>query len=166
MQNPLKSYYTPLGTLILNFNLLENDLMHALWLLSGINELHTSEIIIWRIQSFDGRIHLFKQLANERFKDKTTRQRIKKLAGRLEDRNKRRNDLVHGKWVSFGPLARVIRFQDRPDIAKWRIVTVTPKQIHAGAMQIIRTQIALRRFITIIQKRNDRDQRAASHGKP
>jgi hypothetical protein len=165
MRNPLERYYKSLGTLIVNFNLLEHDMAYALWALSGINEQHTADIMLGRIRSFDSLIHLFKQLANQRFKDKATRRRIKSLAKRLVAVNMRRNDLIHGKWVSFGSSANIIRFQDRKDEAKWRIVKATPTQIHASAIQVIRLQISFRRFITTIQKRNDQDRLATSRKK-
>jgi hypothetical protein len=148
-----------MGMLMVNFNLLESDLHFALWSLARVNELHTMEMIIGHVRSFRSLIGMFKQLSNQRFKDKRTRLRIKYLAKRLTQTNDRRNSLIHGKWVSVGPKASIIRFQDQKDSANWRQITTSAQQIHDDAIKVIRTHVALRRFIVLVQKRNDRDQK-------
>jgi hypothetical protein len=147
MLNPLKRYYEPLGSVMVNFNMLENDLKFALWRLSGINEQHAADMVIGHVQSFDRCIRMFRQLANRRFKDKRTLGRIDSLAKRLRKVNTERNDLVHGKWVSFGVSATIIRFQDQKEQASWRTVSASPKKIRDDAIRIIRLQKALRKFI-------------------
>ncbi|MGA8691569.1 MAG: hypothetical protein WB662_17110 [Methyloceanibacter sp.] len=146
---------------MVNFNLLENDLSDALWRLTRINEKHTSDIVLGQLRSFESLVHMFAQLANQRFTDQATRKKIKRLAHRMDTGNRRRNDLIHGRWVAFGPKSSIIRFQQQPNIAKWRIIATSPSEIRGDAIKLIRTQLALRRFIAVIQKRNDRDRRAS-----
>ena len=109
---------------------------------------------------------MFAQLANQRFTDQATRKKIKRLAHRMDTGNRRRNDLIHGRWVAFGPKSSIIRFQQQPNIAKWRIIATSPSEIRGDAIKLIRTQLALRRFIAVIQKRNDRDRRASLRKNP
>jgi hypothetical protein len=87
MRNPLLPYYKVSGSVLVNFNIVENDLGHALWELTRINEKHTAEIVLGQIRSFTALVHMFEQLANQRFTDKATRAKIKRLAARMKVAN-------------------------------------------------------------------------------
>jgi hypothetical protein len=164
MRNPMRVYFSPLGEVIVYFNLLEHDLRFAIWRLSGVNEHHRSEIIVGHIQSFKRQITLFQQLANLNFSDARTRTRVKKLTKRMHDINARRNDLIHGTWKSFDPKgAFIIRFQAQLEKANWRPIKKSPSTIHSEAKKIWRTSISLRRFIANIEPRCT--QKAKSRGR-
>jgi len=75
MRNPLLPYYKVSGSVLVNFNIVENDLGHALWELTRINEKHTAEIVLGQIRSFTALVHMFEQLANQRLQ---TRPRAQK----------------------------------------------------------------------------------------
>jgi hypothetical protein len=152
MRNPMRLYFSPLGEVVVYFNLLEHDLRWAIWRLSGVNEHHRSEIIVGHIQSFKRQITLFQQLANLKFSDARTRRRVKNLTKRMKDINTRRNDVVHGTWKSFDPTgAFIIRFQDQLEKANWRPIKKSPAKIRLEAKKIWRTWISLRRFIANIE---------------
>lgn len=164
MRDPMRPYFSPLGEVVVYFNLLEHDLRWAIWRLSGINEHHRSEIVVGHIQSFERQITLFQQLANLRFSNARSRARIKNLAERMKAINARRNDLIHGSWKAFGPKgAFITRFRDRMEKADWRPIKKSPSTIRSEAKKIWRTWISLRRFIASIEPRPI--QKAKSRGK-
>lgn len=156
---PMAPYYQPMGALVTTFNVLEKELTEAIVHLVRTAETTTALLTLTHINSFDARIDLFSQLAHWRLKDEGARARVRRLVKRLENANRRRNDLVHGAWKSYAPNAHILRFQIQAREPKFRYVEASPQRVRADAEKNYRLAQALSRFVIVIDAQNSIDAR-------
>ncbi len=139
---------------MMNFNYLEWEMNHLFWCLSNINEFHNAQNRMLQARTFEKRISLIEKSGQLKLRNQRGCSRLNRLVTRLREVNEKRNDLIHGMWVSLGVPASILRHKP-PD--QWLQLSATPASIRADSIKTLRVALSVRRLSIHILKNKKRE---------